>query len=323
MTDMTDRPSELFAADELHPQVAAFLAEAEASGEPPLYELSPADARAQVDQIIDEIGPGPELANVSEVRIDLGEGSIPGRVYEPGGADAELVWFHGGGWVLAGLDTHDAMCRMLANASGCRITSVDYRLSPEHRYPIPLEDCWGALRWVAARSEGRPVIVGGDSAGGNLAAVCALRARDRGGPALAAQVLIYPVTDCTMDTASYAEQGGDHSFLSRTEMEWFFGHYEPDPAQRRSPDISPLRATDFSELPAAICLTAGHDPLRDEGVAYAQRLRAAGVAVDHLHYPDMIHSFFSFVNVFDRGDEAVADVGRLVRSHLTGSSHLS
>jgi acetyl esterase len=153
--------------------------------------------------------------------------------------------------------------------------------------------------------------------------VCALRARDCGGPALAAQVLIYPVTDCAMDTASYAEEGGDDSFLSRAEMEWFFGHYEPDPARRRSPDISPLRATGLSDLPAAICLTAGHDPLRDEGVAYAQRLRAAGVPVDHLHYPDMIHAFFSFVNVFERADEAVADVGRRVRSHLTDRVALS
>jgi acetyl esterase len=313
---MTDEASERFTATELHPQVVEFMAEAEVHGDPPLYELSPADARAQVEQIVDEIGPGPDVAEVSDVTIDLDDASIAGRVYDPGEADAELVWFHGGGWVLASLNTHDAMCRILANASGCRITSVDYRMAPEHRYPVPLDDCWGALGWVAARSEGRPLIVGGDSAGGNLAAVCALRARDRGGPALAAQVLIYPVTDSAMDTASYSEEGGDGSFLSRAEMEWFFGHYEPDQAKRRSPEISPLRASDLSGLAPAICLTAGHDPLRDEGVAYAQRLRSAGVPVDHVHFPDMIHAFFSFVNIFDRGNEAVVDVGRRLRARL-------
>jgi acetyl esterase len=286
------------------------------SDTPTLHTLNVADARAEVDKAIGVIGTGPPVASVAEVEIDVGDVTIPARVYEPASSTADLVWFHGGGWVVAGLDTHDAMCRMLANAAQCTVTSVAYRLAPEHQFPIPLEDCWTALVSVARRTAERPLIVGGDSAGGNLAAVCAIRAREGGGPALALQVLIYPVTDCAMDTASYADYGGKREFLTGQDMAWFFDHYAPNPAERRTPEISPLRTPDLTGLPPTVLVTAGHDPLLDEDLAYIARLREAHVEVVHRHYGDVTHAFFSFVNVFERGNEAIERVGQDIRAAM-------
>lgn len=190
-----------------------------------------------------------------------------------------------------------------------------YRLAPEHPNPTPLEDCWDALRWIAAQWPSAPLIVGGDSAGGNLATVCALRARDRGGPELALQVLVYPITDRDMTTASYREHGEDPLLLlGAKDMAWFFDHYLPAGADRDDPEVSPLHAHDLSGLPGAIVVTDEYDPLRDEGLAYAERLRDAGVAVTLHHYEDMMHVFFQFVNVFERGDEAVEQVGQDIRA---------
>jgi acetyl esterase len=309
-------------AEQLHAQVQAFLDEGAQQERPPLHTLSPAQARAQVELEVEAIGPGPSIAGVTTVAIAVGDASdttISARVYEPARSLAKIVWFHGGGWVLGGLDSHDAMCRMIANAAQCTVTSIDYRLAPEHRFPIPLDDCWRALTWVAARDPLRPLVVGGDSAGGNLAAVCALRARDRGGPALSQQVLIYPVTDCDLTNASYEEFGGDDQFLTRKDMAWFFDHYVHDGSVRKSPEVSPLRAPDLSGLPPAVVVTAGHDPLLDEGLAYVGRLRQAGVPVTHRHYGDMTHAFFSFVNVFERGDEAVVQVAQDIAPAIDGT----
>jgi acetyl esterase len=293
----------------LHPQAVAFLQYAAESGMPPLHSLEPQKARDMVDSG-EAIGPGPQLASVENVVIPVRDTEIAARIYRPDLVEATIVWFHGGGWVVGGLDSHDAMCRMLAKAADAAVVSVAYRLAPEHPYPVPLEDCWDALRWIADRWPVLPLIVGGDSAGGNLAAVCAIRARDHGGPRLAGQILVYPITDHDMTTGSYQEHGDENLMLGTEDMAWFFDHYVPDPGDRDDPEISPLRNPNLAGLPPAIIVIDEYDPLRDEGLAYADRLRQAGVEVTLHYYDDMLHVFFQFVNVFERGDEAVAQVGR-------------
>ena len=221
-----------------------------------------------------------------------------------------MLWIHGGGWVICDLESHDAMCRLLAIESGAEVVAIDYRLAPEHPFPAPLDDSWDALRWLSEQNAGRPLIVGGDSAGGNMAAVCAIRARDRGGPELAQQVLVYPVTDCDFTTPSNVEHGSlPDTFLTTDEMKYFWHHYVADPSQRTNPEACPLRTDDLSGLPPAVVLTAEYDPLRDDGLAYVESLRAAGVEVSHHHYDDMIHAFFSLPNLLSRGNEAIAQVG--------------
>jgi acetyl esterase len=294
----------------LNPQVREFLEEVEAAGLPALHELAPAEARVQARLTTEYVGAGPAVATVENLMIATSAGEIPARRYAPEGAAGLMLWIHGGGWVICDLDSHDAMCRMLANASGCEVYAIHYRRAPEDPFPAPLEDSWDALEWVSGRADGRPLIVGGDSAGGNMAAVCALRARDRGGPELAEQVLVYPVTDCDLDTPSYRLHGsGTETFLTTEDMAWFFDQYVPDVAARTNPEISPLRADDHSGLPPAIVITAEYDPLRDEGLSYVEALRAAGVPVSHHHYDDVVHAFFTLVNLLQRGDEAVARVG--------------
>jgi acetyl esterase len=298
----------------LDPQVRELLDLLEASGLPPLWELSPPDARNQASALDELVGAGPEVGRVENFAIPTSWGEIAARRYVPGDAAGVVLWIHGGGWVICDLESHDAMCRLLANRSGCEVVAIDYRRAPEHPFPAPLEDAWDALRWLSPRSGGRPLILGGDSAGGNLAAVCALRARDRGGPALALQVLVYPVTDCNLDTPSYAQHGsGPDTFLTREEMEWFWRLYIADPDARANPEASPLRADDHSGLPPTIVLTAEYDPLRDDGIHYVQALEAAGVPVSHHHYDDVVHAFFTLVNLIVRGDEAVAQVGGEIR----------
>jgi len=304
----------------LHPQVVEFLKISAEAGQPRLYTLTPEQARAQVDAANEFIGPGPEVADVSDITIPVRDGRIAARRYAPERSLGTIVWLHGGGWVVAGLDSHDAMCRILANAADCTVVSVDYRLAPEHTFPGPLDDCWDALKWVAEQDPDTPLVVGGDSAGGNLAAVCALRARDHGTPRLALQVLVYPVTDHDMTTASYVEHGGEETLLGKKEMEWFWDHYVPDVAERDNPEACPLRAPDHSNLAPAIVITDGYDPLRDEGLAYAERLRGAGVPVTAYHYEDMLHAFFSFVNIFETGNEAVEKVGRDIRAAVAASA---
>jgi acetyl esterase len=306
----------------LHPEALDFLQAVHDSGEPPLYELSPVEARAAAHERSAGIGAGPEVETVSELAIPVRGAEIAGRRYAPHDARGTIVWLHGGGWVLEGLDLEDAMCRMLAESSGASVVGVDYRVAPEHPFPIPVDDCFDALCWVAAGLEGsgEPLIVGGDSAGGNMAAVCALRARDRGGPALAAQVLVYPVTDHDMTTPSYLEHGANEMLLLESRsMRWFWEQYVHDVATRDNPDASPLRAPDLSGLAPAIVVVAEYDPLRDETVAYAERLGAAGVDVSVHRYDDMPHAFFSFVNLFKTGNEAVARVGAELREIIAAA----
>lgn len=288
---------------------ATLLAQLAESGTPPLHELSPADARQVLGGLRELFGPGPDMARVENVDIPVTGGTIPLRILVPAGAvRGVLVYYHGGGWVIGSIDESETLGRELAARTGCAVVLVEYRLAPEHRYPVAVEDSYAALRWVddhAADIAGRrvPIVVAGDSAGGNLSAIMALRAR-RSGPALAAQVLIYPVTDCDFDTATYTDPE-NQLMLSRDSMIWFWNHYAPDEADRRSPDASPLRAPDLTGLPPAVVLTAEHDVLRGEGEAYAARLREAGVPVEHRRFPGQMHGFFTMVNVLPGSAEGI------------------
>jgi acetyl esterase len=270
--------------------------------------LSPGDPEP-VERVAERSVPGPG-------------GAIRVRVYTPKGRGPHpvLVYFHGGGFVLCSLDTHDGTCRSLANASGALVVSVDYRLAPEHRFPAAPEDCYAATRWVAehaAQIGGDPsrVAVAGDSAGGNLAAVVALMARDRGGPALRFQLLIYPVTDCDFGTASYRENAEGY-FLTTGMMRWFWSQYLAEPAAGAEAYASPLRAGNLRGLPPALCITAQYDPLRDEGEAYARRLREAGVAAALSRYDGMFHGFFGMSAQLDAAKRAVAEAGDALRKAL-------
>jgi acetyl esterase/lipase len=307
----------------VHPQAQQILDGKAASGAPPLWELSPDECRAIVEANNATIPAGPDLESVRDIVIPSQAGGMPARLYSPSAsAPGLVVYFHGGGWVVGTLDGWDASVRNLAAASGCDVVSVDYRLAPEHVFPAAADDAYDALVWAASGAgpaAGRPVVVAGDSAGGNLAAVCALRARDFGGPPIALQMLVYPVVDCDLDRRSYHEYDGDELILNRRDMVWFWDHYAPDPATRANPYASPLRASSLSGLPSAYVVTAEHDPLRDEGFAYADRLRAARVPVEHRHYGSQIHAFFTFTGVLDDADKAVTEAGSTIRSAVERS----
>jgi acetyl esterase len=301
----------------VHPQARQVLDGKAASGAPPLWELTPDEGRAMVEGSNAAIPAGPDLESVRNIVIPSQAGGLPARVYSPSSSAQGLVlYFHGGGWVVGSLDGWDASVRALAVASGCDVVSVDYRLAPEHVFPAAADDAYDALVWAASPAGlagGRPVVLAGDSAGGNLAAVAALRARDFGGPPVALQVLVYPVVDYDLDRRSYRDYDGDELILNRRDMVWFWDHYAPDPAARVNPYASPLRAGSLSGLPPAYLVTAEHDPLRDEGFAYADRLRASRVPVEHRHYGSQIHAFFTFTGVLgfrETGHATVRGRGR-------------
>lgn len=283
-------------------------------------DSTPEEARASFRSRTAALGPGDPVAAVTDHRVSVAGGAITVRVYGAGGAAPQpaLVFYHGGGWVIGDLDTHDAICRTLAARTPCAVASVDYRLAPESRYPVAVDDAYAALRWVVANAgalgidPGR-VAVGGDSAGGNLATVMTLLARERGGPEIVHQVLIYPVTDHDLDTASYRENATGY-VLTREGMRWFWNHYLTRPEQAKEPHASPLRAPSLGGLPAALVLTAECDPLRDEGEAYAARLREAGVPVTLTRYDGMFHGFFRMTRFLDQAGAAVDEVARALRA---------
>ena len=285
------------------------------SGAPPLYELSPVEARAIPGALAELVGPGPEIAEVRDISIPGPAGSIGARVYEPtADPPGTIVYYHGGGWVVGTLDEWDAVCRALAVESGCRVVSVDYRLAPEHRFPAAADDAYAALVWTAQElAGGKPIVVAGDSAGANLGAVAALRARDENGPAIALQVLVYPVVDHDYTTGSYREHGDSGLLLGTKEMVWFWDHYAPEEADWSSPYASPLRAADHSGLPPAYIVIAEYDPLRDEGLAYGAKLEAAGVPVTVRRYDDQLHVFFTLVNFMESADQAVREAAQAIR----------
>jgi acetyl esterase len=295
----------------LDPQAQVLLDQMAAMGTPPLHSLTPEQGR-QVLLVLAQMGGDPEpVARIEDREIRGAAGPIPIRVYTPAGTGPfpMLIYFHGGGWVLGSLETHDPVCRSLTNAAGCVTVSVDYRLAPEHKFPAAPDDCYAATRWLAANAadfNANPerIAVGGDSAGGNLAAVVALMSRDRGGPALVHQMLIYPVTDYLPATRSSRENAQGY-FLTSDDMAWFWNHYVRDQADGNNPYASPLRAASLSGLPPALVITAEFDPLRDEGEIYAARLQEAGVPVTAIRYDGMIHGFFSMAGTLTQGRNAL------------------
>lgn len=302
---------------------AGFLAQLAAAG-PPITQLSPADARIATGALKDLIGPGPELAEVEDVQVPVTDGSVLVRVLRPTDSPrGVLVYVHGGGWVIGSADDYDALCRLLAQRTGFTTVLVEYRKAPEHRYPVAVEDCWTALAWVDAhRAElapaGTPLVVGGDSAGGNLTAVLTQRARAAGGPAIDVQVLIYPVVDCDLDTPCYTDPE-NQLMLDRTAMAWFWDHYAPDPASRPETDASPGRVPDLAGLPPAVVLTAEHDVLRDEGEEYARRLAEAGVPVRHQRFAGQMHGFFQLVNLLPSSAAGIDYVVAAIDEYVAAS----
>ncbi len=268
--------------------------------------------------------PKPELAAVEDRRIDGPHGAVPLRLYRPGGGAAEqelpaLVYFHGGGWTIGDLDTHDVICRTLAATAGCAVVAVDYRLAPEHKFPQGLDDCWAATQWVAAEGgalgiDTSRVAVGGDSAGGNLAAAVALLARDAG-LALAYQLLIYPQLDLTCDKPSHSLFAEGY-MLTRASIAWFIGNYVRSPADITDWRASPLHAASLAGVAPAFIVTAGFDPLRDEGAAYAERLAQSGVPARHVPYDGMIHGFAGMGKVIDAANRMLAEAGKALAEAL-------
>jgi acetyl esterase len=305
---------------QLHPEADALVRRLRAAGVKRFSEMTPEEARAAM--LARQRGlPGepPEVASVSELELAGPAGPIPARRYRPGAGPSPgtIVYFHGGGWVVGGLEDFDRVARAVSVASGCDLVSVDYRLAPEHPYPAAVEDADAAVQAVAGSlGDCGPLIVMGDSAGATLATLTAIHARDRDGPPIALQVLVYPVADHTMDTRSFTEHA-DAFPLGTVDMEWCWEHYAPPPVDRDSPDVSPLRTDDLSELPPALIIVAGHDPTRDNSLAYAERLEEAGVPVALLLYDDVMHGFFSMVGVLSRSDEAMNAVGERVRRAVT------
>jgi acetyl esterase len=304
----------------------ALIAAFRAAGRPPLTEQTPQGARDAGAAARVNNPPGPEMARVDNVLLDPERyGGAPGsfriRVLVPHGAvRAVFVFYHGGGWVLGDIDGHDAVGRLLAQETHCAVVMVDYRKAPEYPYPVAVHDSWAALKWTADNLDdiaapGVPILVGGDSAGGNLATIVARQARDQGGPQIALQVLIYPVTDCDIDTESYHDPA-NALLLSRDSMIWFLDHYVPDVQQRSHPDVSPLLTPDLSGLPPAIVLTAEHDVLRDEGEAYARALQDAGVAVDFECLAGQMHGFFPMVGILPGSTATVARIAESITKTL-------
>jgi acetyl esterase len=271
--------------------------------------------RARIARLRESVPAGPEVAACEDIAIPGRDGAISVRRYRAGEDPPRgaVLYFHGGGWVLGGIEQSDAVCRALVEASGCDVVSVDYRLAPEHPFPAAVHDADDALTWLL--ETGAPtsnVVVLGDSAGGNLATVAARHARDAGvGARVVLQVLIYPVTDHAMDTRSYA-RNVEGLLLNAPDMRWFWDHYAPDPEVRRSPDASPLRALDLAGLPPTFIVVTEFDPLRDEGLAYARSLVEAGVEVTIDDYAGMIHGFFPLVGILAAAGRAVETVGATI-----------
>ena len=293
---------------------------------PKMWEIGPPAARAAMRSSIFRASDEP-IGKVEDRSIPSSHGAIGVRIYTPvnaaGATLPGMMFFHGGGFVIGDLETHDGLCRALCNEAGCRVVAVDYRLAPEHPFPAAVEDCWEATQHVAKHAkdfgiDDARLAVGGDSAGGNLAAVVAQIAKKSGGPPLVFQLLIYPVTQLgsNIETKSMRDNAKGY-FLEKEGMDWFTRCYAPDGKHRDDPRLSPLLCEDMSGLPPAYLITAGFDPLRDEGRDYADALDKAGVPVTYVDYPGMIHGFFSFRGLIPKAREAVAAAGGALRAVFT------
>lgn len=304
----------------LNQQAQAYLDQSAAMGIPPLSALTPEVVRQGMRMQLAMLGEPEPIAHVEDRAIPGPLGEIPIRIYTPdgGGPFPVLVYFHGGGWVIGDIDTHDNVCRSLANGATCIVVSVDYRLAPEHTFPAAPEDCYAATHWVAQHArafdgDAARLAIGGDSAGGNLTAVVAQMARDRGGPRLVFQVLIYPATNFAMNTPSIRENATGYG-LTKDDMDWFTAHYIKNEEDKKNPLASPMLASDLSGLPPALVITAEYDPLRDEGEQYGQMLKEAGVPVTISRYDGMIHGFISMAAIMDRGKQGLEECAQALRA---------
>lgn len=289
----------------------------------PLTELEPQQARAVSANRAQLFAPGPELHESRDFRLPVAGGdSIRMRIHNPKTqAHSVVLYLHGGGWVLGSIDAYDAMARHLAADSGASVVLAEYRKAPEHPFPIPVDDCWEAWQWVLGNmaelaAPGAKLYLAGDSAGGNLAAVTARKARDSGGPAPDGQILIYPVTDHDFGRGSYLE-AENQTLLPVAAMEYFWGHYVPDPGERSHPDASPIRCEDLSGLAPALVITAEHDVLRDEGERYASELSRAGVPVQQVRWPGQMHGFIQMTGVLPASLEATGYIANYISNLST------
>jgi acetyl esterase len=309
----------------LDPDAAAVFKAFQEAGRPPYETVSPAEARELYlkGRVVTNPEP-PELRSVEPLAIPAAHGSIPARVYTPmkprqaNGLAPCLVFFHGGGWVIGDLDSHDVVCRKLADQGQLIVISVDYRLAPEHKFPAAVDDAIASTKWIADNSkelgiDASRLMVGGDSAGGNLAAVVAISARDGNRPDIAGQVLIYPAIDFAMTHASHSEPETS-ILLTHSVIKWFRDHYLNGTADAGDWRASPARASTLIGLPPAYVLTAGADPLRDEGDEYAQRLKAAGVPVTYRHFPGQFHGFFTMGKLLQQANVAASEIGAWLRA---------
>ena len=298
------------------PQIQRLLDMMDQRRAPPTYGVSVETARDQLEELF-SMGESEPVGEVRNFEIPGPAGPLPVRVYTPEEGSEPLpvfVTFHGGGWVIGSLDTHDPVCRAVANAAECLVISVEYRLAPEHPFPAAVEDAYAATEWAVEYAsdlggDSSRIAVGGDSAGGNLSAAMTLMTRDRGGPELCHQSLIYPAVNSPtlMEFDSY-EENAEGYFLERESAEWFYERYIQRETDVRNEYAAPLLARDLSGLPSATVITAGFDPLRDEGFAYADRLDETGVAVEHEHFEGMIHGFINLIDMVDRSREAIGVV---------------
>ena len=302
----------------IDPQAQEVLDQLVSLGLPPNETLSPEEARTNM--LARPRAPGPDVAKVEDRAIPSGGVQIPVRIYTPAGSGPfpVLAWYHGGGWVLGNLETADGTARHLAVAAGCVVVSVDYRLAPEAKFPLPFNDCYAATEWIVQNAASLNVdparlAVGGDSAGGNLAAAVCLRAKEQGGLDVAFQLLVYPVTSVAYGTCSYVQNANGY-LLTMAAMKWFWNHYLSSEADAANPYAAPMAAKDLSGLPPALVITAEFDPLRDEGEAYAQRLQAAGVAATATRYDGMIHGFFGMSAVMDQGKKAISEASSALKA---------
>jgi len=309
----------------LDPQMKGVLDAMAAAKVPPFHKLTPQEARKNAARRAAQ-GEPEAVARVEDRRIAGPAGEIPVRIYTPrgNGPFGACVYFHGGGWVVGDIELTDQPCRMLTNAGGCVTISVDYRLAPEHKFPAGPEDCYAAVNWAATNGQALNVdpariAVAGTSAGATLAAAVALMARDRGGPRIAYQLLVYPATTSELTTGSHREFSKDSYYiLSRADMEWFWGHYLGSEADRANPYACPAYAKTLRGLPPAFVITAEFDPLRDEGEAYAARLREEGVPSVLKRYEGVTHGFFGMPAQLDKAKLAIAEAGSALRVAIGG-----
>ncbi len=302
------------------PQAQAFLDMLTTMNFPAMNTLSVEEVRASYDAMAQFGGTPEEVHAVEDRKLPGPAGEIPVRIYTPKGESPFpiLVFFHGGGWTIGTLNGYDGVCRALTNQAQCIVVSVDYRLAPEHKFPAAVEDAYAATVWVAqnaASISGDParIAVGGDSAGGNLSAVVSQMARDKGGPKLVYQLLIYPATDYFIPGTASMHENADGYFLTRDSIVWFWNHYSNSEEDAHNPMMAPIYAKDFHNLPPALVITAEYDPLRDEGEMYAAKLQEAGVNVTSTRYNGMIHGFFTMGGFMDQSKVAIAEAAAALR----------